>query len=82
MLFTPILSVNATLINIIVLHTHAYCLMLLNGDTWQENANIQLFETMYSMYRAWNCPSYTILFSIVISFFYGFAKAPSMKVIK
>jgi len=46
MLFTPILSVNATLTNIIVLHTHAYCLMWLNSDTWQENANIQLFETM------------------------------------
>ena len=68
-LFTPILSVNATLINIIVLHTHAHCLMWLNGDTWQENANIQLLK-LCSMYRAWNYPSYTILFSSVISIFF------------
>ena len=71
MLFTPILSVNATLINIIVLHTHAHCLMWLNGDTWQENANIQLLK-LCSMYRAWNYPSYTILFSSVISIFLWF----------
>ena len=69
MLFTPILSVNATLTNIIVLHTHAHCLMWLNGDTWQENANIQLLK-LCSMYRAWNYPSYTILFSSVISIFF------------
>ena len=69
MLFTPILSVNATLINIIVLHTHAHCLMWLNGDTWQENANIQLLK-LCSMYRAWNYSSYTILFSSVISIFF------------